>query len=34
LREEMGERARERAKEFTWYQYGENLVKVYEKILG
>ena len=33
LREEMGERARARVQDFTWYQYGENLVRAYEKIL-
>lgn len=34
LRREMGEKARRKVQEFTWFQYGENLVKAYEKILG
>lgn len=34
LRKEMGESARQRIRNFTWYQYGENLVKAYEKILS
>lgn len=34
LRKEMGERAWQRVQDFTWHQYGENLVKAYEKILG
>ncbi len=33
LRKRMGERARQRVQEFTWFQYGENLVRSYEKIL-
>ena len=34
LRKRMGEKARQRVQDFTWYQYGENLVKAYEKILS
>ena len=33
LRKEMGERAKTRVQDFTWYQYGEKVVKAYEKIL-
>jgi glycosyltransferase involved in cell wall biosynthesis len=34
LRGKMGEAGRRRAEEFTWFNYGENLVKAYEQIIN